>query len=140
MKTIKSVILFFGVVLVLGFNSGCATYLAKSSWAEARQKQAVKIDADGNRVLVGVDLTNLAYLKDNWPKALGAGIIDAGLIYSAYYMYEEINDSGSSRNKRPNQNIGRDSTSVSLTGDGNTVLIRGDESSFGGGNQGSGDL
>lgn len=119
------ILCFFGVLFL---NSGCASYMAKQSWNDAQQQKAFRVEADGSQVMVGVDLTKMSYLKDNWPMAVGAGVIDAGLLYGAYSLYDEVSDSSSGNS--PKQSAGRDNTSVSVTGDGNTVQIRGDASTF----------
>lgn len=126
----KKTVLISMIGFILFLNSGCATYLAKQSWNDAQERKAIRVEANGDQVMVGLDLTSLSYLKSNWPMALGAGILDVGLIYGTYYALDELSNSGSSDNGS-RQTAGRDSSSVSIKGDGNTVQIRGDESTFG---------
>lgn len=118
---------FTGILLL---NTGCVSYMAKQNWNEAQKVNAVRVEADGQQVMVGLDLTKLTYLKDNWPVAVGAGILDAGLAYGAYYVLDDLTSSSSDSGSR--QSTGRDASNVSISGDGNTVQIRGDQSNFGG--------
>jgi hypothetical protein len=120
-------IAFLSCVLVV--NSGCATYVAKKQWNTAQEAQAVRVEADGNQVMIGVDLTAMNYFKDNWPVAIGAGVVDALLLYGTYELADELSSNGSSRGG-PSSDGGRDATSITVNGDGNTVQVRGDESNF----------
>ena len=126
-------IIMIGMLAILLMSDGCVSYLAKSSWNDAQKAKAIRVEADGSTVLVGFDISNMAYLKDNWPTALGAAVVDAGLLYGTYYLVDQINNNGdnSGNNQENPTNVGRDNTTVSITGDGNTVQVRGDESNTG---------
>ncbi len=135
----KKILCFTTLLAIIGLNTGCATYMAKKHWNEAQEAQAVRVEADGNQVMVGVDLTAMTYLKDNWQWAVPAAILDAGLIYGAYVAYDEITDDGGNTtvNQDPAQagseaSGGRDGTAITVVGDGNNVQVRGDETNFAG--------
>ena len=114
-----------GVAMLL--NTGCASYLLKQNWNDAQAKKAVRVEADGERVMVGLDLGALSYLKDNWPAALGAGVVDAGLGYGLYLGAKQISQGGSGGDSTTSS--GRDTTSINISGDGNTVNTKGDTTS-----------
>jgi hypothetical protein len=93
--------------------------MAKTSWDDARAQDAVRIEADGNQVLVGVDLLSTEYLKDNWKWAIPAAIIDGVLIYGTYELVSDITDDGGSGGSKS----GRDNTSVEINGNQNNVTV-----------------
>lgn len=115
-------ILVFSLISMLLISTGCATYFTKQHWNEARKREAVRIEADGTQVLVGVDLTALAYLKDNWKWAVPAAVIDGVLIYQTYQWVDGLNDSGGSGSGNRNNSVSisgnsESSISVSISGD-----------------------
>jgi len=114
-------------------NVGCVSYMAKQSWNDAKEQQAVRVEADGTAVMVGVDLTAMEYLSDNWPIALGAAVLDAGLLYGTYLAVDEISNSSDSddEDKRGDSDAGRDNIYISLEGDGNDIQVKGDTSTIG---------
>ena len=115
--------LFIAFILsVLALNSGCVSYYAHRNWKEAQEKRAVRVEADGEQVLVGVDLTQMAYLKDNWKIALGAGVADAVLLYYTYDWIDSLNDGSSSSGNRNNTVTisGNDESSISVNISGDT--------------------
>jgi hypothetical protein len=105
-------------------NSGCVSYYAHRNWKEAQEKKAVRVEADGEAVMVGVDLTQITYLKDNWKIALGAGVVDAVLLYYTYDWVDSLNDGSSSSGNRNNSVTisGNDESSISvnISGDSST--------------------
>lgn len=111
-------------VLAMMLNTSCVSYYAHRNWTEAQEKKAVRVEADGEQVLVGVDVTQMTYLKDNWKIALGAGVVDAVLLYYTYDWVDSLNDGSSSSGNRNNSvNIsGNDESSISIS-------ISGDSSS-----------
>lgn len=133
MKNIYVITLLTSVLLL---NSGCATYMAKKHWNEAQHQDAVRVEADGNQVMVGVDLTAMTYLKDNWKWAVPAAVLDAALIYGTYEVYNELSEDDSSDidyvdgQNSSTASGGRDGTAITVNGDGNTVQVRGDETNF----------
>jgi len=103
-------------------NTSCVSYYAHKNWAEAQEKKAVRVEADGEAVMVGVDLTQMTYLKDNWKIALGAGIVDAALLYYTYDWVDSLNDGSSSSGNRNNTVTisGNDESSISVNISGDT--------------------
>lgn len=123
----NKLLLYVTILAVIGFNSGCATYIAKKQWDKAQEQQAVRIEADGNQVLVGVDLFSMDYLKDNWKWAIPAAIVDGLIIYQSYEWIDDIADGGgnSSSGNQRNNNISvsgnsESSISISVSGDSTT--------------------
>lgn len=111
------------LVIVLGLfllsNTGCVSSMIHSNWKEAQQMKALRVEADGDQVVVAVNLSTLAYLKDNWPAALGAGIMDAGLAYGAYVALDTLTVNNNNNDERHN-------TIIVVNGDGNIITIYGD--------------
>jgi hypothetical protein len=103
-----SYILMLGLVMT---SQGCVSKLAHNSWQEAQVRRAVRVEADGEQVLVGVDLLSMDYLKDNWMVAIPAAIADGAILY---YSYEALNGLRDSINK---------DDQPSSRGDGSTTLI-----------------
>lgn len=110
------------------FNSGCATYVAKKQWDKAQEQKAVRIEADGNQVLVGVDLLSMDYLKDNWKWAIPAAVVDGLIIYQSYQWIDDISNgssgdsSGNQRNNSVNISGNNESSiSISISGDSSTT-------------------
>ena len=120
----KSKILLVLVGVAVLMNTGCASYQIKQNWNEAQTKKAVRVEADGERVMVGLDLGALPYLKEQWPAALGAGVVDAGIGYGLYRGAKSLTSGGSGGDSTTSS--GRDSTSINISGDGNTVNHKGD--------------
>lgn len=121
MKGIMKNIIFGLLVFMTALNTGCVSYYAHKNWKEAQDKKAVRVEADGETVMVGVDMLQLSYLKDNWKVALGAGVVDAVLLYYTYDWVDSLNDSSSSSGNRNNEvNISGNSESsinISIVGD-----------------------
>lgn len=90
---------------MLFFNTGCATYITHKNWVEAKKAKAVRIDANGEHVLVGVDITAVSYVKENWVVALGAAVVDAAAAYGAYRLVDSIENA------------------INISGDNNTVYV-----------------
>ena len=86
-----------GVVLsVMMFaNTGCVSMWSHKNWKEAQQQKAVRVEADGETVFVGVDLTAGNYIKENFGVALAAGLADAALIYGSYTVLNDMFGEGS---------------------------------------------
>lgn len=120
MKSIFCII--FASLMLL--NTSCVSYYAHKGWKEAQEKKAVRVETDGEAVMVGVDLFQTTYLKDNWKIALGAGIVDAVLLYYTYDWVDSLNDGSNSSGSRNNEvNISgnsESSISVSIIGDSDT--------------------
>jgi hypothetical protein len=112
-------------LFVLANFTGCATYVAKQSWDEARARDAIRVEADGEQVLIGVDLLSTDYLKDNWKVALPAAVVDGFLIYQTYQWVDDQNSSGGGGSSSPDFTA-RDTNSISISGDGNSVSVTGD--------------
>lgn len=117
-------------LMIMLCGSGCVSYVAKQSWDKNEKVSAVRVQADGSRVMVGVDLGNLRYIKEHPFRATAAGVADGVIGYAVYKGVRELTDSGGSDSGY--QDAGRDTTSVNVQGDGNTIQIRGDETVFGG--------
>lgn len=107
---------------VLLMNSGCVSYYAHKNWKEAQEKKSVRVETDGESVMVGVDLFQTTYLKDNWKIALGAGVVDAVLLYYTYDWVDSLNDGSSSSGNRNNSVTisGNDESSISINISGDT--------------------
>lgn len=93
---------------VLLFQTGCASFLAHRNWVEAQERKAMRVSTDGETVFVGVDLTAMGYLRDNWPMALGAAVVDGVLFYGTHKLYDSnfrSSSGGSSNNSRDETNI-----------------------------------
>ena len=118
-------LVLLGMAMLL--NTGCASYFVKQNWNDAQAKKAVRVEADGERVMVGLDLGALSYLKDNWPAALAAGVVDAGMGYGLYLGAKQISQ-GNSGSGDTTTSSGRDTTTINVSGNGNTVNTRGDTS------------
>jgi hypothetical protein len=89
----------YTLVGALALSQGC-TMIAKKSWDDARTRSAVRVEADGQQVLVGVDLLSLDYLKDNWKVAVPAAIVDGFVLYKGVtWLEEKINGDGGDSNK-----------------------------------------
>jgi hypothetical protein len=135
-KYMKNLYIITLLTSVLLLNSGCATYMAKKHWNKAQQENAIRVEADGEQVMVGVDLTAMTYLKDNWKWAVPAAVLDAAVIYGGYQVYEGLTDDSDTKvDYVDGQNSssgtgGRDGTAITVNGDGNTVQVRGDETNF----------
>ena len=123
----NKLLIYVTILAVIGFNSGCATYIAKKQWDKAQEQQAVRIEADGNQVLVGVDLFSLDYLKDNWKWAIPAAIVDGLIIYQSYEWIDDLssksdNSTGNQRNNSINVSGNSESSiSISVSGDSTTT-------------------
>ena len=77
-------------VLALGLaymNIGCASVLAYRH----TQDRALRARVASGEVGVGVDVTALSGPID-WPLQIGAAVVDAGIGFAAYKLYEEIQD------------------------------------------------
>lgn len=85
----KIIVLLVGCMLV---NVGCVSMWTKKSWERAQKANAVRVEADGEAILMGVDLTAGAYLADNWGPAIAAGLADAAIIYGVYWGANEVMD------------------------------------------------
>jgi len=83
------VILLLGVSLI---GNGCVSHAVHKNWVKAKQAQAVRVEANGEQVLVGIDVTAGEYLRDNWGVAIAAGLADAALIYGGYRAVTAISD------------------------------------------------
>lgn len=112
----KFIILVFSIFMIV--NTGCVSRYVHSNWKEAKEKQAIRVEADGQQVMVGVDVTALAYIKENPGMATLAAVADAGLAYGAYRLGQELFDTGSksTSNQRNNDiNIsGNQSSSINI--------------------------
>jgi hypothetical protein len=113
-KKMKNILKLFGIsILLLTINSACVSMWSHKNWKEAKQQQAVRVEADGETVFVGVDLTAGAYFKDNFGIALAAGLADAALIYGSYTVLNDMFGEGSGanggRNSTTDGNASRDS-------------------------------
>lgn len=108
-KTISGMML----LTILLVNTGCVSMWTHKNWKEAKQKQAVRVEADGETVFVGVDLTAGTYLKENFGIAVAAGLADAALVYGSYTVLTDMFDSGSGNdgggNSTTDGNASRDS-------------------------------
>lgn len=102
-------------------QTGCATYFAKKHYDETAPK-AIRVEADGNSVAVGVDLLSMEYLQDNWKVALPAAIVDGFLIYKGAEWVRNATSGGRDVNQRNN--------SVNVSGNDDsyiTINVSGDE-------------
>lgn len=138
MKNMKINILLIMLTMPLG---GCASYLSMKYSEEEVQRsriyasgdqkaikalsfgvpaesaiRAVKLDGDG--VGIGLDVSNLQALTLHPFRQMGAAILDAGMLYGTYMGVSSMN-SGNSGDST--QSSGRDTTTVNVNGDGNTV-------------------
>jgi hypothetical protein len=122
MKYIKIMLLF-----MLLLNSGCMSVMSKRSWNGAQETKAVRIEADGNQVMVGIDLTTISYIKEHPFRATAAALADGAIGYGLYKGLEALNDdSESSRrgDQGSNNNTGRDN--ITINGDNNEVTTGSD--------------
>ena len=107
---IKPIILFIFIMLS---QSGCASYLLHKSWATAKKESAIVISSDGSTSYVGVDIGALEYIKENWPLATVAAIMDGFAIYKgADIVKDELFDDENRRD-----------TVVNIYGDVETINI-----------------
>jgi hypothetical protein len=119
----KTSILYIMILsAIIGLNSGCATYIAKKHWDQAREQKSIRIEADGSHVLVGVDLLSLDYLQDNWKIAIPAAIVDGIIIYQGYkWIDDTLSDNDSSNQRNNSVNIsGNSESSISVNIGGDT--------------------
>jgi hypothetical protein len=98
------------IILTLFCHTGCATYVAKSSYEDARMREAIVLQASGQNVELGIDLLSVGYLKNNWKVAVPAAILD-GVV--GYYGFNALQDYTSGQK--------RDTTYVVITGDNNSI-------------------
>lgn len=116
----KKLLIYFSIICII-LNSGCVSYYAHKNWKEAQEKRAVRVETDGEAVMVGVDLNQITYLKDNWKIALGAGVADAVLLYYSYDWIDSLNDGSSSSGNRNNtvsvSGNSESSISINISGD-----------------------
>ena len=110
------------MLMSIPFATGCASYMAKQKWDNARQAQAVQVQADGQGVMIGVDLLSMDYLKDNWKWAIPAAVADAAILYGAYEAVNDVVDSGGSTGG-DSQKVGRDNATLNIIGDKNAVNV-----------------
>jgi hypothetical protein len=112
MKTMNYFIIAL-IAIGMSLNTGCVSMWAHKNWKEAQQKKAVRVEADGEAVFIGVDLTAGNYLKENFGVALAAGFADAALIYGSYTVLNDMFGEGSGanggRNSTSDGNASRDS-------------------------------
>jgi hypothetical protein len=121
------------LLMSLLYNTGCASYMAYDRWQTAKENDAVIIQANGQEVRVGVDLLALDYLKEEWPMAIGAAVVDGVLFYGTYKLYDNNfgssgggSSSDSSTDIRIQSESGRDTSIVINGGDGNMFGEQGD--------------
>lgn len=135
-------LLVMSCVIIAMLNSSCVSYMAlkhnkekvyKSEIAKrGNPPEMVKAFAHGDVVGIGFEVTAMDavfYDFGTFIKQLGAAIADAALIYGSYEAVENLNDNGGSSSSE--NTTGRDSSSIMIDGNGNTVNIRGDETIFG---------
>lgn len=111
--------------LIVALNTGCASYFVRDAWVDAQQKKAVRVEANGQQVMVGLDIGAISYLSDNWPMALSAAVVDAGVLYGGYVLVDKlvINNSDT---RSTSATSGRDSNIISIDGNNNNVRLSGD--------------
>lgn len=90
----KTTLKLIALLTVIAFTNGCVSMWTHSQWKEAKAKQAVRVQADGEQVLVGVDITALDYVKENPGMATLAAIADAALIIGTYSVAQDALDVG----------------------------------------------
>jgi hypothetical protein len=122
MKTIKYVSFILAMLIV---NTGCVSHFAHKNWSEAQQRKAVRVEADGETVMVGLDLTAGEYFRDNWGIAIAAGLADAAIIYGGYRIVDgiinEVNGSSTTdgmfgdNNGNGRDNNDQDSSTINIT-------------------------
>lgn len=121
----KNILKYVSIALFIAtLNSSCVSMWTHNQWKEARAKQAVRVTADGDQVLVGVDVTALDYVKENPGIAAVAAIADIGIAYGTYTVAQDLlNAGGDGSDSQRNNDInvsGNQNSSVS-------VIISGDQ-------------
>lgn len=125
----KKALILLGVAAITSTQVGCATYAAKKHFDNKLEKNPINVSGDGEMVYVGVDLLSLDYLKQNWKLAVPAAIIDGlATYYVLDYIDEELNgsdggSSGSYENENPTILSGRDTSTIQINGNDNTVTV-----------------
>lgn len=93
-NTILKLITLVTIITFSSITTGCVSMWSHSQWKEAKSKQAIKVQADGEQVLVGVDVTALDYVKENPGIATLAALADAALIIGTYSVAKDALDVG----------------------------------------------
>lgn len=80
------------LLAIITLNTGCASYMVHSNWVQTQKSKSIVIDANNNHIMVGLDITALSYIKENWATALGAAALDAATAYGAYKLIDNVNN------------------------------------------------
>ena len=102
------------------FNTSCASYLVMQNSKSRIDKkdQVIKASATDDGVFIGIDILNLRVLKEQPLLQLGAGLLDALMVYSTYKEF-----GGSENNSGRNIIITGDKNDVTFTGDDNSIDV-----------------
>lgn len=84
MKNILKII----VIGALLFATGCVSVYTHHRWKKQKKDEIIRLETDGDKFLVGVDMFSLDYLKDNFLPAAGSAVAD-GLVF--YFTIREFN-------------------------------------------------
>ena len=129
MKKTKNILVTIVMVAVM-FTQGCVSYMAYQSNEEEAYAEEVYRSGDpalveafemnGTRgVAIDVTAADVIFRSPGaFFKQLGAALLDGAIIYGLNEAVDSINSSDSSR---------RDTTSLNITGSGNSVSVRGDQ-------------
>ncbi|MDF3129859.1 hypothetical protein P0Y35_11685 [Kiritimatiellaeota bacterium B1221] len=127
------------LVLLMGFMfTGCVSYSSYKGEKKAIQTREAIARNDGvamrglkeDGVAEGVEyeVSYLDTIKQAPVKMVGSAVADAVLAWVSVEGVQYLTDSGSSNNNSSTKS-GRDTTSVTVSGTGNVVQVRGDSTS-----------
>jgi hypothetical protein len=131
--------------LIAVLNSSCVSYMAlkhnkdrvyKSEISKrGNPPEMIKAYAHGDVIGLGFEVTAMDaifYDFGTFIKQAGAAVADGLILYGTYEAVDSLNDRSSrSKSSSTRTEGGRDSASIIIDGNGNTVQIRGDQTTFG---------
>jgi len=132
-------LVMFGIVLLACLLSGCVSHsvLNESKEQVAIRKailtnnesalHAIKMGSDHKAY--GIVVTTWEAIQERPLIQTGAAIADGLIIWGGYEGVQWLKEESSGGGKTLDS--GRDSTSIQISGDGNTVVVRGDENNYG---------
>jgi len=156
MKTLNSLVQLVIVAIVASYCTGCLSIWSQQlSMDELRRERiyasgnqeaidalkkgaspaaAIKAVRLGDGAGIGIDVTNLEALGKNPVRQILAAVGDAAIILGTKEAIDSLdsNDSNGNDGGSPDRDAGRDATSITVNGDGNTIQVRGDASTIGG--------
>jgi len=113
---IKNATLTLVISALAVMQTGCASLIAKKYYDDDRRSNPIRVEADGQSVMVGVDILSTEYLADNWKVAIPAAILDGIIAYKTYDLLSDKLTGGGKESQRNNEvNIsGNDQSSINI--------------------------